>query len=219
MGTAERLEKPGIRGWLHQPAKVKAAMLLSHGAGGDCKAPLMVAVAKAFCEAGYLCFALGSAVSPSGPARRTRGFGQARPRRHPGGCAGTAQARYGCPAVSRRAILRWPAVEHGGGRRPQRGRRTPAALLSAASARKACPASNRSLWFTADSRAFCSWHARSLRLGGGTSGSDQADPGPRACRWSKAPATECRPPPPRLCLDGFGMSETLSWKKGTDYLS
>jgi len=28
-------------------------MLLSHGAGGDSKAPLMVAVAKAFCEAGY----------------------------------------------------------------------------------------------------------------------------------------------------------------------
>lgn len=50
---AERLEKPGIQGWLHQPAKVKASMLLSHGAGGDSQAPLMVAVAKAFCEAGY----------------------------------------------------------------------------------------------------------------------------------------------------------------------
>src|SRR5512135_680308 len=53
MATTERFEKPGVTGWLHQPAKLKAAMLLSHGAGGNCEAPLMVAVAKAFCEAGY----------------------------------------------------------------------------------------------------------------------------------------------------------------------
>jgi uncharacterized protein len=53
MTSPERLEKPGIRGWLHQPEKIKAAMLLSHGAGGDSKAPLMLAVAMAFCEAGY----------------------------------------------------------------------------------------------------------------------------------------------------------------------
>ena len=26
MAALERLEKPGIRGWLHQPAKVKAAI-------------------------------------------------------------------------------------------------------------------------------------------------------------------------------------------------
>ena len=49
----ERLEKPGIRGWLHKPEKTDAAMLLSHGAGGNCEAPLMVSVAKAFCEAGF----------------------------------------------------------------------------------------------------------------------------------------------------------------------
>jgi uncharacterized protein len=49
----QRFEKPGIQGWLHQPAKVKAAMLLSHGAGGNCQAPLMVSVAEAFADAGY----------------------------------------------------------------------------------------------------------------------------------------------------------------------
>jgi len=49
----QRFEKPGIQGWIHQPAKVKATMLLSHGAGGNCQAPLMVAVAEAFAEAGY----------------------------------------------------------------------------------------------------------------------------------------------------------------------
>ena len=53
MANPERFDEPGIRGWLHQPAKIRASMLLSHGAGGDSKAPLMVAVAQAFCDAGY----------------------------------------------------------------------------------------------------------------------------------------------------------------------
>jgi predicted alpha/beta-hydrolase family hydrolase len=60
-------------GWLHQPAKVKAAMLLSHGAGGNCEAPLMVAVAKAFCDAGYCVL------------RWDLPFRQMRPRGAPGG--------------------------------------------------------------------------------------------------------------------------------------
>jgi len=56
MAKVERLEKPGISGWLHKPEKIKAAMLLSHGAGGNCDAPLMVSVAEAFAEAGYCVF-------------------------------------------------------------------------------------------------------------------------------------------------------------------
>lgn len=73
MANPERLEKPGIRGWLHKPATIKASMLLSHGAGGDSKAPLIVAVAKAFCEAGYLVL------------RWDLPFRQAGPRSSPGG--------------------------------------------------------------------------------------------------------------------------------------
>ena len=53
MEKAEPFQQPGIRGFLHRPAKAKAAMLLSHGAGGDSRSALMVAVANAFCEAGY----------------------------------------------------------------------------------------------------------------------------------------------------------------------
>jgi len=75
----ERLEKPGIRGWLHQPAKIEAAMLLSHGAGGNCEAPLMVAVATAFCDAGYLVLRwdlpfrqAGPRSSPGGSGKRDR---------------------------------------------------------------------------------------------------------------------------------------------------
>ncbi|MGH9647457.1 MAG: alpha/beta hydrolase family protein [Bryobacteraceae bacterium] len=54
-------------------------MLLSHGAGGDCKAPLMVAVAKAFCDAGYLVLRwdlpfrqAGPRSSPGGSGKRDR---------------------------------------------------------------------------------------------------------------------------------------------------
>jgi predicted alpha/beta-hydrolase family hydrolase len=79
MSKPERLEQPGVKGWLHRPEKIKAAMLLSHGAGGNCEAPLMVAVAKAFCEAGYSVLRwdlpfrqAGSRSSPGGSGKRDR---------------------------------------------------------------------------------------------------------------------------------------------------
>jgi predicted alpha/beta-hydrolase family hydrolase len=79
MGNPERFERPGVIGWLHQPAKIKAAMLLSHGAGGNCEAPLMVAVANAFCGAGYCVLRwdlpfrqAGSRGSPGGSGKRDR---------------------------------------------------------------------------------------------------------------------------------------------------
>ncbi len=78
MATSEPFQQPGIRGFLHRPAKLKAAMLLSHGAGGDCCSPLMVAVANAFCEAGYcvlrwdLPFRQRGRGSPGGSGERDR---------------------------------------------------------------------------------------------------------------------------------------------------
>ena len=75
----ERLERPGIRGWLHKPEKIEAAMLLSHGAGGNCEAPLMVSVAKAFCDAGFCVLRWdlpfrqsGSRGAPGGSGKRDR---------------------------------------------------------------------------------------------------------------------------------------------------
>ena len=73
MATAERFERPGVKGWLHRPARIKAAMLLSHGAGGDSKNALMVAVAEAFCGAGFSVL------------RWDLPFRQASPRGSPGG--------------------------------------------------------------------------------------------------------------------------------------
>ena len=47
-------EKPDIRGFLHQPddAGNGWGLVLTHGAGGNCNAPLLVAVATHFCAAG-----------------------------------------------------------------------------------------------------------------------------------------------------------------------
>lgn len=44
---------PSIRGFLHRPnVPAGDGLALCHGAGGNCRAPLLVALAEAFCEAG-----------------------------------------------------------------------------------------------------------------------------------------------------------------------
>lgn len=44
---------PSVRGFLHRPAApTGSALALCHGAGGNCRAPLLVALAEAFCDAG-----------------------------------------------------------------------------------------------------------------------------------------------------------------------
>jgi len=48
-------ERELIRGWLHEPAaKVRDAIAITHGAGGNCDTPLLVALAQAFADAGWL---------------------------------------------------------------------------------------------------------------------------------------------------------------------
>jgi predicted alpha/beta-hydrolase family hydrolase len=50
----QRIEQTGLRGWLHLPAgKPTAALAITHGAGTNCEAPLIVAAARAFAAAGY----------------------------------------------------------------------------------------------------------------------------------------------------------------------
>jgi predicted alpha/beta-hydrolase family hydrolase len=44
---------PGLRGYLHRPqSPVLGGLVLTHGAGADCTAPLLVATAEAFAAAG-----------------------------------------------------------------------------------------------------------------------------------------------------------------------
>jgi uncharacterized protein len=46
---------PFVRGFLHHPARSNGnALVLTHGAGGNCNASLLIALANAFAEAGYL---------------------------------------------------------------------------------------------------------------------------------------------------------------------
>jgi len=47
-------EAAGVRGFLHCPAAAcGCAFVLTHGAGSNCQTPLLIAVASAFCEAGF----------------------------------------------------------------------------------------------------------------------------------------------------------------------
>ncbi len=51
--TVNSFASPGVRGFLHRPERPSGqGLVLTHGAGGDCEAPLLVAVAAAFAEAG-----------------------------------------------------------------------------------------------------------------------------------------------------------------------
>jgi predicted alpha/beta-hydrolase family hydrolase len=55
--SAQRLERELVRGWLHQPDEApRAAIALFHGAGSNCQSALLVAVAEAFRDAGWLAF-------------------------------------------------------------------------------------------------------------------------------------------------------------------
>ncbi|HEX6440792.1 MAG TPA: alpha/beta fold hydrolase [Stellaceae bacterium] len=47
-------ERPGIRGFLHRPGKAGGdGLVLTHGAGGDCRMPLLVVAAEAFAATGF----------------------------------------------------------------------------------------------------------------------------------------------------------------------
>src|SRR5579862_8359843 len=53
MASAIAFEEDGVRGFLHRPARAGGpGLVLTHGAGGDCRMPLLVAAAETFAEAG-----------------------------------------------------------------------------------------------------------------------------------------------------------------------
>jgi len=53
MATVSPFQASGIRGFLHVPANpARQALVLTHGAGGNCDAPVLVEAANAFCAAG-----------------------------------------------------------------------------------------------------------------------------------------------------------------------
>ncbi len=65
---------PYVRGFLHRSATPsKDGLVLTHGAGSNCKAPLLVALAEAFAEAGV------TVLRCDLPYRQSRPFGPPRP--------------------------------------------------------------------------------------------------------------------------------------------
>lgn len=53
MSMAERFEGSGVKGFLHRPgAEAQDGVVLAHGAGANCQAKVLVAVAEALCAAG-----------------------------------------------------------------------------------------------------------------------------------------------------------------------
>ena len=52
---SDDLSNPAVRGFLHSPESPNGdALILTHGAGSNCTAPLLVALSEAFAAAGYL---------------------------------------------------------------------------------------------------------------------------------------------------------------------
>lgn len=71
VNESKKIQAEGVRGFLHMPAETAVrGLALTHGAGGDCTAPLLVAVARAFCAAGFAVLRCDLAFRqqrPSGP--------------------------------------------------------------------------------------------------------------------------------------------------------
>jgi predicted alpha/beta-hydrolase family hydrolase len=47
--------EPRVRGFLHVPENPNSqGLVLTHGAGGNAQAPLLIALAETFCSAGFI---------------------------------------------------------------------------------------------------------------------------------------------------------------------
>jgi predicted alpha/beta-hydrolase family hydrolase len=65
---------PQVRGFLHRPAQAGGdGLVLTHGAGSNCKAPLLIALAEVFSDAGF------TVLRCDLPYRQLRPFGPPRP--------------------------------------------------------------------------------------------------------------------------------------------
>jgi predicted alpha/beta-hydrolase family hydrolase len=77
-----------VRGFLHRPVEATqaAGVVLTHGASGNSKAPLLVEVARAFCDAGFWVLRCDL------PFRQRRPFGPPSPHSTAGDRAGLVEA-------------------------------------------------------------------------------------------------------------------------------
>ncbi len=86
---------PLVRGFLHRPTRpLQDALVLTHGAGGNCKGALLVALAEAFANAGI------AVLRCDLPFRQARSFGPPRP----GNAAKDRQGLKNAVAVLRKMV-------------------------------------------------------------------------------------------------------------------
>src|SRR5271169_1320379 len=64
---------PPVRGFLHRPDSPQNGFVLTHGAGSNSRAPLLVALAEALADAGF------AVLRCDLPYRQTRSYGPPRP--------------------------------------------------------------------------------------------------------------------------------------------
>src|SRR5580704_1718577 len=64
---------PPVRGFLHRPDSSQSSLVLTHGAGSNSRAPLLVALAETFASAGFVVLRCDL------PYRQARSFGPPRP--------------------------------------------------------------------------------------------------------------------------------------------
>ncbi len=86
-GGVTPIQRSDVRGFLHAPATSRGSgMVLTHGAGSNCDAPLLVAVAKAFCASGV------TVLRCDLPFRQRRAAGPPPPSSAAADCAGLRSA-------------------------------------------------------------------------------------------------------------------------------
>jgi predicted alpha/beta-hydrolase family hydrolase len=74
-GHVSPLIEDSVSGFLHKPDRVPSGnLVLTHGAGSNCRSPLLLAVAEAFCRAGFLVLRCDL------PFRQRRSFGPPLPK-------------------------------------------------------------------------------------------------------------------------------------------
>ena len=172
-------EQPGIRGFLHRPERAgERGMVLTHGAGGNCRSPLLIAAAEAFCAEGLVVFRCDL------PFRQRRATGPPSP------STAAADREGSAHTPSRRCASLVPGQiflggQSYGGRQatmlaadePEIAVGAPAVLLSAAPARQAGPVADRALSPAARTGGIRPRHQRPVRLDPGDALGGFADPG------------------------------------------
>ena len=142
----DAVKETPVRGFLRRPAQAGGdSLILTHGAGANCNAPVLVAIADAFCGSGLTvlrCDLPFRQLRPSGPPPR----GSAE--RDQAGTCGSGCVRAGTnfgSRVSRRSFVRRKAVIYASGGSTPAGRCPPAAVLPIASAGTASRVAHRAL--------------------------------------------------------------------------